>query len=88
VAFLSGIGLLLDDAHDFGKMGEDRGYPHHWFIGVLAMLGGLAGLGFALLDLLSKTPPATPIKLPPPSLLEQGATPEEIERLQKMLETK
>jgi len=81
MSLFAGVAFLLDDAQDFGKMGDDRGYPHHWLIGVLAMLGGLAGLGFSLLNLLSKTPPPpTPPKGLPPSLLEQGAPVELVEK--------
>lgn len=89
--FLAGIGLLMDDAHDFGKMGTERDppMPHHWLYGCLLILMSAAGLGFSLLDLLGSTPPPpAPAKKLPLSLEEQGATPEEVERVQKLLEIK
>jgi len=75
VALAAGIGLLVDDAHDFGKLGEEPDHPspfHHWLWGVLLMLGGVAGLGFALLDLLGSTPPQTPIERLPPSIRKRA----------------
>lgn len=57
-AFFGGALLLLDDYKDFGKMGDERDppVPHHWLWGVLAMVGGVAGINLSLLNLLSSTP--------------------------------
>lgn len=59
-AFLGGAGLLLDDAHDFGKLDSpDHPSPlHHWMWGALLMIGGVAGLGVSLLELLAANPEA------------------------------
>lgn len=87
-AFLGGIALLADDWHDFGKLGGDKDHPgpfHHWLWGTLLMIGGTAALGASLLDLLRNIPPP-PARLPP-SLIE-GASPQEVEKIEKMLEIK
>lgn len=84
-SFLAGVGLLVDDAKDFGEIvsiwsPKDMPlppHPHHWLIGVIAMMGGIAGIGFNLLRLLSMSPPPK-VKMPP-SLLE-GLPPELVER--------
>jgi len=89
-AFLAGIGLLLDDAHDFGKL-DTPNHPsplHHWIWGILLMLGGAAGLGASLLDLLSKTPPLSPRVLEerlPPSWVEEGLSPSELKKIEEKL---
>ena len=59
-AFFGGAGLLLDDAHDFAKFDTpDHPNPlHHWLWGVLLMLGGVAGLGVSILNLLASNPEA------------------------------
>lgn len=78
-ALLTGVGLLADDAADFGKLGHERDppLPHHWIYGVLIMMGGAAGMGFSLLRLLQSTPP--PAAKLPRSLLE-GADSETLDR--------
>lgn len=76
-AFLGGAVLLLDDAADFGKLGDERRphrqvtknmpslfpdfqlpppTPHHWLLGAVLMIGGVAGLGLSLVDLLASDP--------------------------------
>jgi hypothetical protein len=62
-----GAYLMLDDAKDFGRL--DR--LHHWQYGAALLLGGVAGVGFGVLDMLSKNPPRRPRM--PKGLLEQGA---------------
>lgn len=73
-AFFTGVALLLDDAKDFGKMGDERDppLPHHWLYGALMMIGGTAGMGFSLLRLLQSSPP--PAAKLPQSLLEGAAS--------------
>ena len=66
-AFFTGVALLLDDAKDFGKLSstfisKDPPLPHHWLIGTLIMMGGIAGMGFSLLRLMQENPP--PLKMP------------------------
>lgn len=76
-----GVALALDDAKDFGKLGDERDppVPHHWEYGILMLLGGIAGLGLSILDLLSKQPPLKRAPLPL-SLEEQGAPIELVEK--------
>jgi len=61
-SFVAGIALMLDDVDDFGEIIcegceviPDAPHPHHGFIGALLMLGGIAGMGFSMLDILAKT---------------------------------
>ena len=63
-AFFTGVALLLDDAKDFGKLGDERDppLPHHWLVGALVMIGGAAGMGFSLLRLMQENPP--PLRMP------------------------
>ena len=69
-AFFTGVALLLDDAKDFGKLGDEKdqtnrpiaNVPHHWLYGVLVMMGGAAGMGFSILRLMQENPP--PPKMP------------------------
>lgn len=76
-AFFTGVALLLDDAKDFGKLGDERDppLPHHWLIGALVMMGGAAGMGFSLLRLMQENPP--PLKMP--QSLVEGMHPKTLE---------
>jgi hypothetical protein len=62
-AIAAGAGLMLDDYRDFGEpMCEgceamDSPHPHHWLLGALAFLGGVAGVcasGLAILKRLAE----------------------------------
>lgn len=81
-AIAAGAALMLDDAKDFGKDGTDRDppMPHHWLVGALTLIGGVAGACTSSLALLKKLPPKPKAeeKLPP-SLLE-GAPTEVLEK--------
>lgn len=59
-AFAGGIGMILDDYKDFAKFDSlDHPSPfHHWLWGALLMIGGVAGLGVSLLNLLATNPKA------------------------------
>jgi hypothetical protein len=83
-AVAAGAALMLDDYKDFGKDGSERDppMPHHWLLGALTLLGGVAGAcasGAALLKRLPKPRRESAEKLPP-SLLEQGASIELVEK--------
>jgi len=70
--FLAGCQLMLDDVKDYGQFSTPE-HPspfHHWIWGALLMLISTGGLGFAMLDIMSKLPP--PSKRPPQGLIEQG----------------
>lgn len=63
-AIAFGFWCLLDDWRDFEKWaeaptGRESGLPHHGLVGVLAIVAGLLGLGFTLLDIVTKTAPAS-----------------------------
>lgn len=78
--FFTGVGLLLDDAKDFGKLSstfisKDPPLPHHWLIGTLIMMGGIAGMGFNILRLVQENPP--PLKIP--KSLVEGMNPKTLE---------
>ena len=85
-SFLAGVGLLVDDATDFGEIVSDWSpkdmklppHPHHWILGVAGMLFGVAGMGFSLLRLLQTNPPPPGTQLP--KSLVNGLPPELIER--------
>jgi hypothetical protein len=79
---LGGAALLLDDVKDFGKIGTERNppMPHHYIYGALMILGGVAGACFSGLSLLRRLPPPNPKKKLPPSLLDQGAPAELVEK--------
>lgn len=55
-AAVLGAVLMLDDYKDFEKLGVERDppLPHHGMLGVLMLIGGLAGLSVALTDLITK----------------------------------
>jgi hypothetical protein len=83
-AVAAGAALMLDDYKDFGKDGSERDppMPHHWLWGALTLIGGVAGAcasGAALLRRLPKPRKRATVKLPP-SLLEQGAPIELVEK--------
>jgi len=88
--FILACALLADDYKDFGDFSTPN-HPnpvHHWQIAVPILLGSLAGLGASLLDLLSKTPPPSPRVLEeklPPSLVEEGLSPNELKKIEEKL---
>jgi hypothetical protein len=62
-AMATGVWLMIDDRKDLGKLVSNYGgipHPHHNIWGILAFLGGLAGLGVTMVDLLIAL---SPVKL-------------------------
>jgi hypothetical protein len=57
-AFITGTALLLDDARDFGKLGNERNppLPHHYLYGLVLMFGGMFGIGLSLMSLIASDP--------------------------------
>ena len=57
-----GMWCMLDDWKDFEKWPEnpadrENGVPHHGLLGVLLILGGLAGVGVSLMRIAAQTAP-------------------------------
>lgn len=52
-ALIAGVAMLMDDFKDIGKTGAERNppVPHHWMYGIIAIVGGVAGVGLTVLDL-------------------------------------
>lgn len=85
-AFFGGIALLLDDAHDFGKFGDERDppMPHHWLWGCLLMMGGTIGLGMSMLNFLAANPEAAEglrKKIEEAAMAKRVLSPEALEEL-------
>lgn len=95
----------MDDAADFGKLGDERRphpqvlknmpslfpdlqlpplTPHHWLLGAVLMVGGVAGLGVSLLDLMASDPKVAKAVLEAAKELEiarKALPPEALEKL-------
>jgi hypothetical protein len=85
-AIALGASLIMDDYKDLGepicpgcKVIPNAPHPHHWLLGCLILLSGVAGTCASGLTLLKKLgPPPKPEEKLPPSVLE-GAPREIVE---------
>jgi hypothetical protein len=85
-AIMGGAAMLLDDVKDFGKPVcegckaiPNTPHPHHWLLGSLTLLSGIAATCASGLALLKKLPKPKAVERLPPSLLE-GAPAEVLEK--------
>lgn len=58
-AMVAGAAMMLDDYNDIGKVIceechwiPDAPHPHHWLLGTLVFLGGIAGACFSAAELI------------------------------------
>jgi hypothetical protein len=85
-AIAAGSAMLLDDAKDFGKDGSERSpaMPHHWLVGALTLIGGVAGACTAGLALLKKVgPPPRRVEVPESFLRQAIPVDEALEKLNR-----